>query len=73
MLKLGLERPIEEDDIYNVTDTMRSSTNTETLTKLWDIELQKKQPSVLRIIMKAYGFKALIVSLLYSIGSILCK
>lgn len=42
MLKLGLKRTIEDDDIYNVSTSMQSKTNTDILANLWEIELQKK-------------------------------
>lgn len=68
MFQIGLRRSIEEDDIYAVTNSMRSNQTTETFAKLWNLELKKQRPSLLRVIRKVYGFEVLIVGILYAIA-----
>lgn len=73
MLQIGLKRPIEEDDIYAVTNSMRSDQNTEAFAKLWELELKKKNPSIFRVMLKLHGFKVLTFGLLFSIGETLAR
>lgn len=73
ILLIGWRRPIEEDDIYAVTNSMRSDKNTEEFAKLWDIELTKKNPSIFRVILKLHGLKVFTLAILFSIGETLAK
>lgn len=73
MFKIGMKRAIEEDEIYGVTNSMRSDQNTQEFSKLWDIELKKKNPSILRVMLKIHGFKVLTFGLLFSIGETLAR
>lgn len=70
---IGLSRSIEEDDVYAVTNSMQSERNTEAFDKLWQLELEKKNPSILRVMFKLHGPKVLTCGLLYSIGETLAK
>lgn len=65
MFKLGLSRTIEGDDIYAVTKSMRSDQNTEKFANLWQLELKKNNPSILRVIVKVLGLEYFIFSLLF--------
>lgn len=69
MLKLGWSRDINEDDIYEVTNGMRSDRNTKIFAKHWNIELEKKKPSFLRVLLKVYGIKIFTVSILSAIAT----
>lgn len=69
MLTMGMTREIGENDIYAVTDDMRSDQNTDAFAKLWQDELQRENPSIIRVIFKLSGFKALALSILYSIAT----
>lgn len=73
MLKIGLGRGIDEDDVYAVTNSMRSVQNTEKFAKLWQLELKKKQPSILRVILKVHGLAIYGVGILFSIGEVTAK
>lgn len=73
ILLIGWKRPIEEDDIYAVTNSMRSDTNTEEFAKLWDVELTKKHPSILRVMLKLHGTTVFSLAILFSIGETLAK
>lgn len=63
-----MKREIQEDDIYAVTNSMKSDKNTEEYYKLWQLELKKKNPSILRVMLKVHGFKVLMFGLLFSVG-----
>lgn len=68
-----MKRSIEEDDIYGVTNSMRSDQNTNEFAKLWALELKKKNPSILRVMLKIHGFKVLTFGLLFSAGETLAR
>lgn len=65
MFLTGLSRTIEEEDIYDVKNNMRSDENTEKFAKCWQLELKKKKPSILRVIFKVYGFNFIILMVLF--------
>ncbi|XP_055326166.1 ATP-binding cassette sub-family C member 4-like, partial [Sitodiplosis mosellana] len=73
MFAIGMNRPIVEDDIYAVTNSMRSDQNTEQFAKLWESEVMKKNPSILRVMFKIHGCKIFTFGLLYTIRETLAK
>lgn len=73
LLKIGLHREIEDDDIYAVPNSLRSDQNTEQLEKLWQVESKKKDPSFRRVIFQAYGVLIFTTELLYSIGEAMAR
>lgn len=73
MFAIGMRRPIEGDDIYEVTNSMRSDQNTQAFAQLWELELRKKNPSIFRVMLKLHGFKVLTLGLLFSIGETLAR
>lgn len=68
-MKTSLTRDLNEDDIYEARDSMRSAEITEAFEKQWQLELEKKNPSIIRVIFKLYGFQVLLYTFLYSIAS----
>lgn len=73
MFKIGLKRSIDDDDIYAVTNDLRSDQNTEIFAKLWEIEQSTDNPSIARVMMKMQGFNVLSISFLFSIGELVGK
>lgn len=73
MFKIGMRRPIEEDDICNVLNSMRSDENTTEFNKLWQQEIKKPDPSIMRVMIKIRVLKVLVLGLLFSIGETLAK
>lgn len=67
MFEISWSRAIEADDIYAVTDGMQSERNTEAYVKLWDVELEKRNPSITRVIFKVHGYRSLAIGLLYAL------
>lgn len=68
-----MKRAIEEDDIFACTNSMRSDRNTEQFAKLWELELKKNNPSILRVMLKANGFKVHIIGVLFSLTETLAR
>lgn len=73
LLMTGWKRPLEDDDIYAITNSLRSDKNTEEFAKFWDMELKKENPSVLRVILKLHGVRVFTLAMLYSIGETFAK
>lgn len=73
MFIIGLKRAIDEDDIYAVTNDMRSEQHTNAFIQLWDLEVKKDNPSMLRVMMKLYGPKVLPVGILFSVGETIAR
>lgn len=69
--KIGNKRELNEDDIYAVKDGMQSARNTDEFAKEWQTELEKENPSIVRALFRLYGFKTLLVTFLYAIGTTL--
>lgn len=73
MLWIGMKRSIEEDDIYAVTNDMRSDLNTDKFSKLWDEEVKREKPSIFRVLFKLHLFKLLPIGILYAIGETIAR
>lgn len=67
LYKIGLSRTITEDDIYQPKEEHESERIGEKFRDLWSEELQRKDPSVIRMFYRAYGFKMLLIGFLFSI------
>ncbi|CRK87082.1 CLUMA_CG000826, isoform A [Clunio marinus] len=67
LCRLGLKQQITEDDIYQTLKSHESKRIGDRFTNLWEEELKKKHPSVLRMFYKAYGLPVLLVGLSFSI------
>lgn len=70
MLITSLNRELNEDDIYATRDSMRSAQNTDAFDKQWQIELEKSNPSIIRVILKLCGVEILLITFLYAILSV---
>lgn len=71
MFKIGMKRCIEENDIYEITNSLRSEQNTDALAREWDLELKKKSPKFWHCLLKVQGYRLIAVGMLYTIGEIL--
>lgn len=73
MFAIGLHRSIEEDDIYEVNNDMKSESNTEAFAKLWELECKKKEPSLFRVMFKMYLYKVLPVGFLFAVAETIAR
>lgn len=71
MFKIGLKRGIRDDEIYEVTDRLRSERNTDVFAKAWESELKRKSPSMWRAMRKLYGCEVFSISILFTIADTL--
>lgn len=67
LFKMGTSRSITEEDVYENLDEHKYDPIVQKFSVLWDEELKKKDPSVLRMFMKAYGFVTIGLGLLFSV------
>lgn len=66
LFKIGATRTLEESDIYAPLQEHESKTLSNQYSKLWDEELDRPKPSILRLFMRACGIRALILGQIYS-------
>lgn len=69
MISTSLKRDLNEDDIYAAIPSMQSAENTDAFAKQWQIELQNKNPSIIRVIFKLYGFEMLLIAFLFAFSA----
>ena len=67
LYKKGLTKTITEGDVYETLKSHEAEKIADKFTRLWDQELKKKDPNVLRMFYNAYGFRVLSVGLTFSI------
>lgn len=66
LFKLGLSRPIEEEDLYEPLNDQRSKVLSEHFDKAWEEELRKPKPSFVKLICRKYGWQIVLLSTLYT-------
>ncbi|XP_059612038.1 ATP-binding cassette sub-family C member 4-like isoform X2 [Phlebotomus argentipes] len=66
LFKLGLKRPIDEDDIYATLKNHKSSLLEEQFTRLWSDEQKNKHPRFLTVILKCFGAKIFGFGIIYT-------
>lgn len=73
MLKIGLRRTVEDNDVYAVPNRMRCDQNTTEYAKMWQLELKKEKPSIFRVMFKLNLFKVFGYSLLCAIVDMIAR
>lgn len=67
LFRLGLKRPIEQNDIYETIPTHDSKFLTDQLANEWQNECAKEKPSLLRAIWRIHAKKVLLLGLFYTV------
>lgn len=68
LIRLGMKRPIDEDDIYESLESLDSKRSTDEFSKVWQEEKKtRRQPSLLRALWRIYGNRILWPSIIYTI------
>lgn len=67
LYRKGLTKTITESDVYETLKAHEAELIANKFKVLWEQELKKKDPSILRLFYKAYGFGVLSIGLLFSI------
>ncbi|XP_017866361.1 PREDICTED: probable multidrug resistance-associated protein lethal(2)03659 [Drosophila arizonae] len=73
LFKRGLEGPLTDEELYQHRKTLDSERVTSTFTELWEDEKKHNNPSVVRMIFRAYGAIFVPLGLLFSILETCCK
>ncbi|KAH8312051.1 hypothetical protein KR044_009125 [Drosophila immigrans] len=73
LFKRGLQGPFTDDELYQHRKTLDSERVTKTFSDLWDDELKRSNPSVIRTIWRAYGSVFLPLGLIYAFLETCCK
>lgn len=73
LYKIGLQRPITDEDVYQTIGHHESERIANRFSKLWAQELKSSSPSTLRMFYNAYGAPLLIFGLLFSVTETLAR
>ncbi|XP_030369552.1 probable multidrug resistance-associated protein lethal(2)03659 [Scaptodrosophila lebanonensis] len=73
IFKRGLQGPLTDDELYQHRSTLDSERVTNKFHDLWDDELKRKNPSVVRMMARAYGCIFVPLGLFYSLSESCCK
>lgn len=66
LFKLGLSRPIEEQDIYKTLKAHESKKLSENFAALWADEQKKEKPSLFRVMRKMYAKKIVGIGIFFT-------
>lgn len=72
-MRVGLKKPIVEDDIYECAKDQRSHVNSETFKEIWNKELKEAKPKLTKAIVKFCAFKIFLVGIPVTVLELLCK
>lgn len=61
IFRTGINRSIEESDIYEIPDKHKSQILSDEYSKLWDDELKRRKPSIIRLFMRIIGYKIIVL------------
>lgn len=73
LLKLGLEKPIDTQDVYKNLKHHDAAQITDRFTELWQIESNQKRPRIFNVIRKMFINRVIVLSILYSIVDIVSR
>lgn len=73
LFKIGLSKEISEDDLYKCSRQHSSDKVSKRFEMLWDEEMTKQDPSLIRVTLKVYWYNVMIVGFFFSSVSIACK
>lgn len=55
IFKKGIKRDLEENDVYDIIKDYKAKELGDLLEKEWDKEKKKKNPSILKIMLRPFG------------------
>lgn len=73
LFKLGLKKPIEQEDLYETAVDHRSKPLRKMFNRYWKDELKKPSPSLLKCFIKAFGVKLVVYGILYNVTDTCAK
>ena len=73
LFRRGLKGPLDEEDLYQHRKQLDSERVTKKFEKLWEDERQRSKPSVVRLIVRAYGSVFIPLGVAYSLIESLTK
>lgn len=73
LLKSGLEKPIDTQDVYKNLKQNNAAQITDRFNELWQQELRQKRPRIFNVIRKMFINKVIGLSILYSAVDIISR
>lgn len=72
-LMQGMRGHITSNDIYEAKDSLKSGPITERMSALWQQELKRPKPSLMRMLLASYGWPVLLWGLLFMLIETVCR
>ncbi|XP_068155675.1 ATP-binding cassette sub-family C member 4 [Drosophila tropicalis] len=73
LFKRGLKGPLTDEELYQHRKSLDSERVTNKFNELWEDEKKRSNPSVVRMILRAYGCVFVPLGLAFSISETICK
>lgn len=73
LFRRGLKGPLDDEDIYQHRKVLDSERVTDKFGKLWEQERKRKNPSIIRVIVRAYGAVFIPLGVCYSVMESITK
>ncbi|SPP81313.1 multidrug resistance-associated protein 4 [Drosophila guanche] len=73
LFKRGLQGPLTDEELYQHRKTLDSERVTNKFSELWADEKKRSNPSVVRMILRAYGMLFIPLGLAFSVAESCCK
>lgn len=67
LFRLGMKGPIDSNGLYDTKSTLRSEQITNVYAASWHEECKRKNPSLVRVLVKQHGASMLFWGLLFSV------
>lgn len=73
LFKIGLAKEINEDDLYKVSNNHDSRKVSKKFEMLWEKETLKESPSLVKVTLKCFWYKVMVVGFFFSVFDAACK
>lgn len=73
LLKIGLSKEITEDDLYACSNQQTSEKVARKFELLWWNEMTKEKPSLIKVTLKVYWYRVMIVGFFFAMFEMACK
>ncbi|XP_055381017.1 probable multidrug resistance-associated protein lethal(2)03659 [Condylostylus longicornis] len=67
LIRKGYDHPLKEEELYEHIPSLDCERVTKKFTKLWENELERKNPSIIRLIFGAYGISFIIYAFIFDL------
>lgn len=73
LFKIGMKKEIHEEDLYACCRKHKSDKVAKKFEMLWEKELSRDKPSLIRVTLKVYWYRVIFVGICFAILELGCK